>query len=150
MRRKSKDNPYEIIISNNVYMIKFKDAKNRVNIITVNEEIYNAFDRFELDDISQMHKYERHIEHKEIYETNLYYRMEHKELLVEEQVMKKMQIDRLYNAISKLSETQQRRLKMYYFDDLSLREIARVEECSIHSVFVSIERAKENLRKILN
>ena len=72
-RLKSKDNPYTIGYDeiNNIYTIEFKDNKNEIHNIEISKEVYDAFDKFELEDISQMHKYSRHIEHSEIYENNI-------------------------------------------------------------------------------
>ena len=39
---------------------------------------------------------------------------------------------------------------MYYFDDMTLKEIAEVEGCSVKNVFKSIEQAKEKLKKFIN
>ena len=38
---------------------------------------------------------------------------------------------------------------MYYFNEMTLEEIAKIEDCSIHSVFVGIERAKEKIKKFI-
>ena len=39
---------------------------------------------------------------------------------------------------------------MYFFEDKTYEEIAEIEGCSIHSVYVSIERSKDKIKKILN
>ncbi|MFD1402086.1 RNA polymerase sigma factor [Robinsoniella peoriensis] len=57
--------------------------------------------------------------------------------------------EQLHNAISKLPEVQRRRLLLYYFAELTYEQIAEMEGCSVHSIFVAIERAKENLKKFL-
>lgn len=58
----------------------------KINKIEVQEEVYEALDRFELDDIKEMNEYDRHIEHSEIYEDNLCTRAMDKPLLVDELV----------------------------------------------------------------
>ena len=63
--------------------------------------------------------------------------------------VKEEQLKRLYNAISNLSNLQKRRIILYYFLENTLDEIARQENCSIHSVFVSIERAKDKIKKFM-
>ncbi len=47
-------------------MVEFKDYICTVHKIEVAESVYKAFDSFELEDISQIHKYRRHIEHLEL------------------------------------------------------------------------------------
>lgn len=51
-RRKDKDNPYTIIKVNNQYFISFKDNINVKRVIEVSKEVFNAFDKFELEDKS--------------------------------------------------------------------------------------------------
>ena len=55
----------------------------------------------------------------------------------------------LYKAINKLTETQKRRIKYYYFDDMKFSDIARVEECDESSVRESIYTGIEKLKKFL-
>ena len=65
-----------------------------------------------------------------------------KQLSVEEIVEHKMYIDDLKLAIDKLTDVQKRRLKMYYFEGMPLKDIAEIEGCSIKIVHKSIEQAK--------
>ena len=150
-RRKSKDNPYSLNYNeeNNTYKVSFKDGINIFHEIEVSEKIYEAFDKFELDDISQMHKYERHIEHSEIYENTLNNRAVDKPVSLEQEVENKIMVDELKNAINLLKKKKKRRLKMYYFEDMTLKQIADIEGCSPKNVFKSIEQAKENIKKNL-
>ena len=127
----------------------FKDSKNIVKKIKVNGDIFEEFNKYELDDISQMHKFERHIEHFELTEETLYFKTLKKETDILDLIIKEEQLKRLYNAISNLSNLQKKRIILYYFLENTLDEIARQENCSIHSVFVSIERAKDKIKKFM-
>jgi len=151
VRNKSKDNPYTLGYDEekNVYTVEFSDNKNIIHKVEITDKIYSAFDKFELEDVSQIHKYSKYIEHSEIYEETLNKRAMDKQLSVEELVEHKMDIDDLKLAIDKLSDVQKRRLKMYYFEDMTLNEIAEIEGCSIKNVHKSIEQAKENIKKSL-
>ena len=71
-RRKFKDNPYELEIDNNAYLIKFVDGNRKLQIIEVSPEVFKVFDDSELSDLSQMNEYDNHIEHAEICENTLY------------------------------------------------------------------------------
>ena len=68
-RRKSKDNPYILdYCENNKYLYNFiRDGNGILQKIEVSESIFRAFDRFELDDYTQMNEYDNHIEHSEVY-----------------------------------------------------------------------------------
>ena len=68
---------------------------------------------------------------------------------IDQEVENKMMVDELKDVINLLSEVQKRRLKMYYFEDMTLKQIADIEGCSPKNVFKSIEQAKENIKKNL-
>ena len=53
----------------------------------------------------------------------------------------------LHDAISKLPELQQRRLKKYFFENMTQRQIAKQEGTTNGSVCRSIKRALEKLKK---
>ena len=151
VRNKSKDNPYTLGYDEdkNVYTVEFNDSNNILHRVEITDNIYRAFDKFELDDVSEIHKYSKYIEHSEIYEESLNKRAIDKQLSVEKIVEHKMDIDDLKLAIDKLTDVQKRRLKMYYFEDMPLKNIAEIERCSIKNVHKSIEQAKENIKKSL-
>ena len=88
MTRKIKDNPYNISYNEekHCYMIEFKDYKCAVHKIEVAESVYKAFDSFELEDISQIHKYRRHIEHLELTDELLSKRLFEKALLLKKKL----------------------------------------------------------------
>ena len=68
-RRRSKDNPYILNFNerNNTYTVSFKDVYGNIQILDVDEKIYNCLDKFELKDLSEMNEFDRHIEHSYIY-----------------------------------------------------------------------------------
>lgn len=57
---------------------------------------------------------------------------------------------RLHAAIGQLTEVQERRLRRYYFDDLSYSQIARMEGVTHKAVMRSIEQALRNLRTLFS
>lgn len=151
IRNKSKDNPYILGYDEDkkTYTVEFVDNKKVTHKIAISVEVYNAFDSFELEDVSQIHKYQRHIEHSEVYEETLNNRAIDKPLGVDEIVENKMIYDELKKAINTLSEVQKRRIKLYYFENKTLKEIATLEQCSIMSVKESIDSGIVKLKKIL-
>ena len=115
-------------------------------MVEVNKIIYESFDSFELDDLSFLNEYDRHIEHIDLDENSLYSKGGCQTLSTELIVEQKLQSEELYLAINKLSDIQKRRIKMYYFEDMNLREIAEKEGCSIMSVKESIESGIKKLK----
>lgn len=143
-RKRSKDNPYILKTNNNKYYVILNKKE-----IEINETIFNEMDKFELEDISQMHKYDRHIEHSELYDETLNKRAFNKQTSIEEIVETKLQNERLYNAINKLSDTKKRRIMLYFFKELTQREIALKEGTSIRAIQYTLNAALEEIKKNL-
>ena len=116
IRNKSKDNPYTLGFDEekNIYTVEFKDNKNILHKVEISEKVYKAFDKFELEDISQIHKVRSHIEHSEVFEETLNTRMLYKPISIEEEVENKVLLDDLKKAINHLTDVQKRRLKLDY------------------------------------
>ena len=57
---------------------------------------------------------------------------------------------RLHDAINKLPVIQQRRLKMYYFEDFTYCQIAENEGVAYRAVTQAVERAKIKLKLLLS
>ncbi len=150
-RRKYKDNPYTLNYceERDIYIISFKDSKGILQNVEVTETIYKAFDRFELDDLSEMNEFDNHIEHSEVFENNLNDRAMDKPISLEDEVIRKSTFDELKKAIEMLPEVQKRRIKKYYFEDKTEQQIADEENATHQSVHIILERAIENLKKIL-
>ena len=150
-RRKSKDNPYtlEYIEDKNIYKVNFKDNKGKLNVVEISVDIYKAMDKFELEDISQMHQFERHIEHSELFEGTLNERAVDKPLALEDIVENTIINEELRKAIDSLSEIQKRRIKLYYFEGLTQQEIANREGTSLRAVQYTLNSAMNELKKIL-
>ena len=148
-RRKRNDNPYtlESDIKNNIYIVIFKDNKNEIHKVFVNKEIYDEFNKNELEDISQMHEYERHIEHLELDDNSLYKRAKNKMDTVETVVEQIILNDCIKNAVDELSEIQKRRFIKYYFQNKTQQEIANEENTSIRAVQYTLSSALEKIKK---
>jgi len=150
-RNKDKYNPYTLDIDEetNTYIVEFKDIKNIIHRVEVSEKVYEAFDKFELEDISQIHKIRKYIERNEVYEETLFHKSINASISVEDEVESKLLSEDLKEAIKLLNDIQKRRLIKYYFEDKSLEEIALEEGTSHQAISKSIHRAIEEIQKNL-
>ena len=150
-RRKYKDNPYTLkyVEEKNIYVVSFKDVKGHLQNVEVSKEIYLAFDRFELEDLSEMNEYDNHIEHSEIYENNLEARAKDKPMSLEDKVIQKSTFEELKKAIDSLPNIQKRRIKKYYFEEKNEIQIAKEENATHQAVHKSLSNALMKLKEIL-
>lgn len=146
-RKKDKHNPYTLMIVEGRYYLSFKDGRGIMQNIEIDKVLYDLFNRFELEDISYLNRVSRHIEHSELTESSLNDRAFYKEESLEETVSRSMEYEQLHKAISKLPETQKRRLRLYFFGELTYEQIAELEGCTKRAVKFSIDLAIEKLKK---
>lgn len=110
-RRKDKYNPYTLYTKAGRYYISFVDVNNNFQEIAVSQKVFESFNRFELEDISQLNEYDRHLEHSEVEENTLYQKSVSSEQPLEEYFDKAQDGENLHMAINKLPNVQKRRLK---------------------------------------
>lgn len=150
-RKKHRDNPYVLLKINEkgLYRVSFKDGIGITRIVEITKEVYEAFDNFELEDISEMHEFERHIEHSEVFEENLNKRAMDKPMSLEDEVIRKTTFEDLMRAVNNLPEVQKRRIKKYYFDEKNVYQIAEEENTTHQAISKTLGIALEKLKEIL-
>lgn len=146
-RKKDKYNPYTLTITEGRYYLSFKDGRGKQQNIEIDEALYQTFDRFELEDISHLNRVSRHIEHSELTEETLNDRTFHKAKQLEDIVSESIEYEQLHRAVSKLPKVQRRRLKLYFFGEMSYEQIAKLEGCTKRAVKFSVDIAVEKLKK---
>lgn len=148
-RRKDKYNPYTLCSEKGRYYISFVDVNNNFQEISVSQKVFESFNKFELEDISQMNEYDRHLEHSEVDENTLYQKSVSSEQPLEEYFDKAQDAENLHMAISKLPEVQKRRLNKYFFEEKTFDKIALEEGCTYQCVQRSVYRAVAKIKNIL-
>jgi RNA polymerase sigma factor (sigma-70 family) len=132
-----------------LFVIEYKLAGGKRIRLEVTGEVKELLEQSDRQIRSQRRQDRRHLE-KEEYEDGLddttivYPHEDFADLVIRMDSYK-----RLYAAISKLSETQRRRLRMRFFDGLTYRSIAVIENVSHKAIEDSIIRAIKRLKTIL-
>ena len=153
-RRRDEESPYEIYTAGintthpHFYLL-FKDSGGVKRWMEIDKTLFNAFNEFELDDLSFFNEVDRHYEKSDVTEATLNKRAAKPQESVEEAVSQRMEVDKLHQAITQLPEKQRRRLVLYYFGEFTYEQIAEMEGCTISPVKRSIEKAIENLKNFL-
>lgn len=148
-RRKDKYNPYTLIVTGGRFYLSFKDGEGKAHYMEIDSEMYALMDSFELEDLSYLNEWDRHIEQSELSEATLEKRMLKLPYSVEDTVYQAVRYEQLHKAIDRLPKVQRRRLILYFFYDFTYEKIAEIEGCSVHSVYIAIERAKEKIKSFL-
>lgn len=148
-RRKSKDNPYILSVDDKEcnYFVSFLDYSGNYHKISIDKNIYDIFNRFELDDLSQLNEYDNHIEHLEITESILYKRALYRQNKVDDIALNKILVDMIKFQINKLPRIQRRRFVKYYFENRTFEEIATEEGCTKRAIKFSVDIALNKIIK---
>ncbi len=149
-RRKDKYNPYTLTEKEDKHFLSFQDGQGVLRELQITKELFEVLNRFELDDLSILNEWDRHIEHFEQTEQSLNRRAFFKAESVEETVLRNLQYEQLHNAILELPETQRRRLILYYFQGLTYEQIAEMEGCTHPAIIKSVSSALEKIKKIFS
>lgn len=157
-RRKSKDNPYELFsIGTNpgeiTYWVRFIDGSQVEHCIEIQEDIFQELDAFELEDLSQLNEWDRHIEQSHQYETSLVINAVEDPVPMEEAFFDRAEIEMLRKVISTLPEIHRRRIILYFYKHLTYEKIAAQEGCSKvavkYTLALSIEELRKKIKKFL-
>ncbi len=144
-RRKDKYTPYTLTEKEDKHFLSFWDGQGVLQEFQIKRELFEALNRFELDDFSTLNEWDRHYEHSELTEASLYDRAAMLPESVEEAVFRNLRYETLHRAIKKLPEVQKRRLILYYFMRLTYAQIAEKEGCTFQAVGKSISTAEKIL-----
>ncbi len=83
-RRKDKYNPYTICENDGRYYLSFKDGQGVQHEMEIQKDLFDMLNRFELDNLSILNAWDRHIEHFEQTEQSLNRRTSYKAESVED------------------------------------------------------------------
>ena len=148
-RKKDKYNPYTLSIENNTYYISFIDGQGIFHKQEINQDLYSAFDRFELDDISQINETSRHLSDMGMSEESLCHLIADPSESMEDRVYRRVMYQKLHKAIDQLPKIQRRRVLLYYFEGHTYEQIAQMEGCSKRAVKFSVDIALKKLKDYL-
>ncbi len=69
--------------------------------------------------------------------------------VMEDIIMRRLDIETLHRAIHTLSKTQKERLHMYFFEELTIRDIAKQQHTNRNAIWKSIQSAMKKIKKFL-
>ena len=154
-RAKAKDNPYTIYTTgfdndHPKYILEFTDGQKRPLRLEIDQALYELFDQFELEDKRFLNEVDRHYEHIDLTEAEIEHRAAFPKEPLEEEIGRVLLYEELHKGIAQLTETQQRRLALYYFHGLTYEQIAAAEGCRHQAVRDSVRSAIQKLKNFMS
>ncbi len=154
IRRKDKYNPYTLhSIGSDTddphYYVSFVDIDDKRINVEVSKDVFDAFEQFELDDLSHFNEVTNHYDGSNPLEEELLRRSIEDSVDIADLVLKRMTLERVHMAISLLTDNQKRRINMYFYHGLNYEEIALLEGCKPQAIYDSISRGLKKIKKFL-
>ncbi len=140
----------ETINNKERYYVSFININNELTETEVSQDTFLVLQEFNRKQESLSRSDRRHIERSEQTEISLNVKSISKQLSIDETTIRNIRNNDLHKSIRKLSQIQQRRVRMYFFERQKLREIAVYENCSPQAVHKSIKRGLIKLQCILS
>lgn len=129
------------------YFVCFKDGQGVFHETEVSPLVYSAFCQFVKIERNLRRSDERHIERSDLSDELLSKRVKHPQESIEDIAADAELADVLQAAIAQLPEVQHRRFILYYYSELTYKQIAEMEGCSHVAVIHSLEKAKAAIEK---
>ena len=139
----------EYVENENKYYISFKDSAGNNFRLEIDKEVFDVYMASKKAYTKIKNETSRYLEHSELTDISLYNRSLNKKRDVLDQVVDNTLKQQLIKNEKELTDTQSRRIQMYYFENKTLREIAEIEGCAIMSVKDSLDAAINILEKKL-
>lgn len=139
----------EYVENENKYYISFKDSAGNNFRLEIDKEVFDVYMASKKAYTKIKNETSRYLEHSELTDISLYNRSLNKKRDVLDKVVDNTLKQQLIKNEKELTDTQSRRIQMYYFENKTLREIAEIEGCAIMSVKDSLDAAIKILEKKL-
>ncbi len=145
------DYSLEIITGKNgdKHFVSFTDGDGDFQRLEISEEVYYALIDLNRRDRNLTRSDERNLEHSELTDETIIKRAFRKPKEIEELILEKERNKSFWQVIGELPEVQRKRLLLYYDYGFSLKEIAKMENCSVRAIQYSLDIAKKRLKNNL-
>ena len=131
----------------NKYYIFFKDSVGKECKLEIEEEIFNVYMDSKKVYKKIQNQYDRHEEHFEQTEENLYKKGVHTEEYVEDFIIKKETYSDLRKTVKKVTSPHNKRIEMYFFKEMTAQEIATKEGKNERTIRYSIKKGIDEIIK---
>ena len=140
----------EYIENENKYYISFLDSANQECRIEIDKEIFDIYMSSKKSYVKIKNETSRYIEQSELTEEDIYNRAKYKVKDAEEIFIDNLEREKLRKAKEKLTDTQIRRLELHIVDEVTIRDLAKLENVRKNQIEKSIQLGIKKLKKFIN
>jgi DNA-directed RNA polymerase specialized sigma24 family protein len=129
------------------YYISFEDSAKQDCTIEIEKEIFDEYMLSKKAYVKIKNETSRHIEQSALTEIEIYKRAFEPKNTVEDIVIKNIDKEKLRQARKELSETQVRRIDLHIVNEVTIRDIAKLEKVQKSQIQKSLKLGLKNLKK---
>lgn len=131
----------------NQYFIYFKDSVNNECRLEIKKEIFDTYMKSKKEYKKIQNQYDRHEEHSVQTDISLYKKSSASKTSLEDMVIDKINNSALRKIVKDVPEPHNRRLEMYFFEDMTIKEIASKENKNERTIRYSISKGINEIAK---
>lgn len=137
----------EYIESEDKYYISFKDSVGKECRLEVDKDIFEIYLKSKKAYIKIKNETSRHLEQSDLDEEQLYKRIFKQPESIENIIIKNNDKAKLNNAMSNLTATQLRRIELHIIDEITIRDLAKMEKARKKQIEKSIYLGLKKIKK---
>ena len=129
------------------YFIYFKDSVNNECKLEIKKEIFDTYMKSRKEYKKIQNQYDRHEEHSTQTDISLYKRAFVNKVGLEDIVIEKISNSALRKIVKEVPEPHNHRLEMYFFEGMTIKEIASKESKNERTIRYSISKGISEIAK---
>ena len=137
----------EYIEDEDKYYISFIDSAKQECRIEIDKKIFDAYMKSKKAYIKIKNETSRFLEQSELTEEDMYNRAKFKGKDTEEIFIDNLEKEKIRQAKEKLTDTQIRRLELHIIDEISIRDLAKLEKVRKNQIEKSIKLGIKKFKK---
>ena len=137
----------EYIEDEDKYYISFVDSANQDCRIEIDKEIFDTYMKSKKAYTKIKNETSRYLEHSSLTDEEIYNRAFDPVESVEETVIKNIEKEKIDQAMQKLTEAQYRRIDLHIVNEITIRDLAKIEKVQKKQIEKSLQLGLKKLKK---
>lgn len=139
----------EYLENENKYYISFEDSVKKKCRLEIGKDVFDEYIQSRKCYTKIKNETTRYLEHSELNDISLFNRSFIKKKLVDDVIIEKLTNQALHKAVDKIKSPHNKRIKMYFFEEMTVQEIAKKEAKTERAIRYSIEQGIKEIQKNL-
>ena len=137
----------EYVEDEDKYYISFRDSVEQDCRIEIDKDIFDTYTNSKKAYIKIKNETSRHLEQSDLTEEDMYKRAFEPVESVEETVIKNKEKEKVNEALKDLTSTQFRRIDLHIVNEITIRDVAKLEKVQKSQIQKSLELGLKKIKK---